>query len=213
MKGLGKNIWDNNGVNAPFNGQVKYVLVIDHNNPASPCGQNYCGLRDGETVPVSLEQYFANEDVLLHNQNRYTLIRRFKDMVGPNRRNSGNVIVILDAEGLSPQSELILTWQFGDRLGLPEWVPNDIALKLEKGSRTVHGSISAYESNTLFTLFYPYGNGDLDNQSRINDFLDVYTPRETLDGETIDRLTTNHADVFVNAVSNSHLLLMENGGQ
>ena len=76
----------------------------------------------------------------------------------------------------------------------------------------MYGSISTYDSNVLFLMFYPYGEGSPQVRSGIETFLDDYTPNAQYGTTTIDRLMNNHSKVFENAVTNSNDILMEKGG-
>jgi hypothetical protein len=81
-----------------------------------------------------------------------------------------------------------------------------------KGGNSMYGSISTYDSNVLFLMFYPHGQGPPQIRSSIDSFLDDYTPNVQYGTTTIDRLMNNHSKVFENAVKNSHEVLMEPGG-
>ncbi|HUT54760.1 MAG TPA: hypothetical protein VM658_15315 [bacterium] len=127
--------------------------------------------------------------------------------------NSGNIILVMKTVGNSPGRAVQGTHYFtdNDKSTIVQWLSDHhFPEEYTPNNYTVHGGLSTYESNTLFMMFYPYGQGGSGINSRIADFLDTYTPNLPIDEYNfMDRFTINNANVFVNAVTNSHKIFME----
>lgn len=183
----------------PFKGELKWVLYTDHSN--AECPDNYCGVDwdwDGDTVQLySLENYFGNSVDADHIQ---VIKQQLKQLRGPKSHNSGEIILILRDEGNTPGFD-------GGEYGYI-WKINDLPVSFDD-NLTMHGSVSKYESNPLFLMFYPSAPTGYEwlFKTRILEFLGEYQSAETYGGASF-RLTTSHPNTFVHAVIDSHKLYM-----
>lgn len=207
-------------------------------------------------VPVDIDQYLSGGVLPVE-----TTKERLKMLQGPDKKNSGNIILVLktigneqsmtgplegyyfkDGDQVKLFQKKVYEWIIyaREKLYADYWLPDSIinmsptalydwvsnltpdnapswlpkwAVNMVPHAHTVHGSLSTYESNTLFMVFYPYLNDHPsmrdDFKADLRAFLDDYTPEKTdLGGET-PRFTTNHPDVFVHSIKNSNEIFME----
>jgi len=181
---LANKIWDGNtssgNIANVFSGQIKYVFVTNHGSSTGPCANYYCGVSQASGETISLQTYLAGEPFPLQ-----TTIKRMNGLQGP-FNNSGDILIVLRSEGNTPGSPPGYYFSDGD------------------GTITVHGSISTYESNIIFGMFYPHNNSAI--RSRIPGFLDEFVPPLPDTGE---RLTTQLPELFIKSVVKPRKIFME----
>jgi len=148
------------------------------------CKGIYCGARlvSGVVVPEpDLVTYFNDMgDYQFGSEN--PIISRINGLLLYGK-NAPNIIIILKSQGNT--SSVDPGYYFHGHENI-----------------TVHGSLSTYDSNILFYMFYPY-NDQLDVKSNMSDFL---TNRD-LPGTYV--LTNELRDIFFDVVDNSNELFME----
>jgi hypothetical protein len=129
-------------------------------------------------------------------------------------KNCGNIILVIKSEG--NDSDITNRYQFSYKHNYSNmklrWA-QEIIHFAPRISITNHGSLNQYESNVLFTVFHPMAADYPYFKGNIGDFLDEYTPKLQVnlnDGTTttIDRLSINHPDVFVNSVRKANKIFM-----
>ena len=198
IKNVAQRILVNNdraGELSAFKAQLKYVLITDHNNPASECGNTYCvaELMAGDTsqiVTLSIQEYFSDDP-----EQAEIIAKRLSDMQGPDYHNSGNIILILKSQGNTPGYKGF-------------WWSDSAYIPYLLTTVTVHGSINKYESNTVFSVFYPYGQVEPPVLDNLPDFLNRRFPPYVATDQIRFHLTTGHANFFEKIVSESNELFM-----